>query len=172
VLLCALTLLAFFLPPAKPAASEDAVFAPLWAYTGTWQVSKKSQAAGGKPYQLANSCAQVGQFFSCQQVTDGSVSALLVIVPTRTPGHFYTQSILPDARATRRGDLYIEGDKWTFASNWNQGGKTIYYRTVNTFAGKTRIHFEQQESTDNKEWKVVDSGDQLRTVPGKATVAR
>ena len=43
-----------------------------------------------------------------------------------------------------------------------EGGKTMNYRTVNTFSGKTKIHFEQSESADGKEWKVTGSGDEVK----------
>ncbi len=77
-------------------------------------------------------------------------SELLVFLPAKTAGQYYTQSIMPDGRAGGRGDLAIEGDKWIYLSNWNQGGKTTFYRTTNVFSGKDRIHYEQQESTEQQ----------------------
>jgi hypothetical protein len=164
---------ALLLPIALPAASADGVYAPLWTYNGTWQVTRKDQAAGSKPDRLLNQCALVGQYFTCQQTVNGVVSALTIFVPANAPGKFYTQSVKPDGRAEGRGDVAIEADKWTFSSNWNQGGgKTTYYRTINTFTGKDRIHFEQQESSDRRDWKTTNSGDEVRIGPGRMTIAR
>lgn len=140
-------------------ASRAADYHALWLYNGTWQVTRKP---GVKPEDLKNECALVGKFFACQQTVNGQLSALIVFVPKDKPGQFYTQSINPQGRATGRGDLEISGDHWTYTSNWDEGGKTIYYRTTNLFTGKNRIHFEQEESSDGKQWKVTGSGDEVR----------
>ncbi len=163
-----IAMLAFFLGATAP----DSVFAALWAYNGTWQVTKKDAPARSKPDSLLNNCALVGTYFTCQQTVNGALSALLVFVPAKTPGKYFTQSIMPDGRAGGRGDLTIEGDRWTYLGTWNQGKKTTTFRTINVFSGKTRIHFEQQESNDGKEWKTTGSGDEVRTSPGKMTVVR
>ncbi len=169
----ALLLLAAFATAGQPAASADAVYAPLWLYNGTWQVAKEDLAAGAKPDTLLNQCARVGSFFTCQQTVNGTAGALLIFIPSKTAGQYYTQSVTPDGRAQGRGDLTISGDKWVYSSSWNQGGgKTTYYRTTNTFTGKTKIRYEQQESADNKEWKTTGSGNETRVNAGKTTVAR
>jgi hypothetical protein len=165
--------IAFLLPMALLAAGSDAVYAPLWLYNGTWQVTRKDLAPGAKPDQLLNQCALVGTYFTCQQTVNGTVSALLIFVPAKTPGQYYTQSVNPDGRAGGRGDLAIDGNKWVYSSNWNQGGgKTTFYKTINVFSGKNRIHFEQQESSNNKDWKTTNSGDEVRVGIGRVTIAR
>jgi hypothetical protein len=163
-----IAMLAFFLVAGAP----DSVYAPLWAYNGSWQVTKKGAPSGSKPDNLVNNCALVGSYFACQQSVNGALSALLVFVPAKTPGQYFTQSIMPDGRAGGRGDLTIEGDKWTYLSTWNQGTKTTKFRTTNVFTGKTRIHFEQQDSSDGRDWKTTGAGDEVRTASGKMTVAR
>jgi hypothetical protein len=160
---------AFVVSLAQAPTSSDATYGPLWAYNGTWQVTKSGSA---KPDVLLNQCALVGKYFTCQQSVNGAVSALLVLVPASAPGQYHTQSVMPDGRGGGLGLLKIEGDKWTFFSNWNQGDRTIYYKTTHVFTGKTRIHFEQQESTDNKDWKTTGSGEEVRTSAGRITVAR
>jgi hypothetical protein len=112
-----------------------------------------------------NRCQKTGRFFTCDQSVNGGLSALLVFIPRPDkPGMYYTQNIRPEGRATSRGDLEINGDVWTFLSNWDSGGKTIYYRTVNTFVGKTRIKYEQSESSNNKDWKLTNSGEETRVI--------
>jgi hypothetical protein len=94
-------------------------------------------------------------------------------VPSKTPGEYRTQSIMPDGRAGGRGDLSIRGNTWTYSSNWNQGGgRATFYKTINVFSGKERIHFEQQESTNNRDWKTTNSGEEVRTAPGRMNVVR
>ena len=147
---------------AQALTSTNSTYSSLWLYSGSWQVSAKNQVSGAKPDELVNQCALVGKYFACQQTVSGALSELLVFLPAKTPGSFYTQSILPDGRAGGRGDLSIEGDRWTFLNTWNQGGKTTYYKTVNVFTGKNRIHFEQQESADRQDWRTTKSGDEVR----------
>ena len=159
-------------PGSQNPASPNAVYAPLWLYNGSWRVTKKDLAPGAKPDNLLNQCALVGKYFTCQQTVNGAPSELLIFLPEKTAGQYYTQSVMPDGRAGGRGDLAIGGDKWVYLSNWNQGGKTTFYRTINVFSGKDRIHFEQQESNNNKDWKTTGSGDEVRTAAGKMTVAR
>lgn len=145
------------------AASDP--YAALWLYNGTWQITRRDNA---KPDKLVNDCALVGRFFACQQTVNGAVGALLIFIPVPDrPGHYYTQTVLPEGRATGRGDLEIEGNRWTYRSTWDQGGRTIYYRTTNVFSGRNHIHFEQAESTDNKEWSVKNSGDEVHLAAGK-----
>ena len=150
----------------QASASTNATYTPLWLYNGRWQVSAKNQAPRAKPDELVNQCALIGKYFACQQTVGGALSELLVFLPAKVPGSFYTQSVLPDGRAGGRGALTIEGDKWTFLSTSNQGGKSIYYKTINVFTGKNRIHFEQLESSNHEDWKTTNSGDEVR--PGSA----
>ena len=147
---------------AATAQSADATFAPLWSYQGAWHVTRSDLAPGAKPDELVNQCALLGAYFACQQTVNGKPSELLIFVAANKPGHYYTQSVNPEGRAGGRGDLEINGDQWTFSSTWDEGGKTTYYRTTNTFTGKDRIHFDQAESTNGKDYKVTHSGDDVR----------
>ncbi|HEX4170799.1 MAG TPA: hypothetical protein VHZ55_35510 [Bryobacteraceae bacterium] len=156
---------------AAPPAAEDAEaarYAPLWAYNGRWQIKQGTD----KVQDLLNQCALIGKYFSCQQSVNGAVSELLVIIPGASAGLFSTQSILPDGRAGGKGGLEISGNRWIFSSNWNQGGKTTFYKTINTFTGDSKIQFEQQESPDNTNWKTVKSGEELRVKSGVKTIIR
>ncbi len=134
--------------------------APLMLYNGTWQVTR---TGAPKPDILMNQCTKTGHFVVCDQSVNGGPSALLVFIPrTDKPGAYYTQNIRPEGRATSRGDLTINGDVWTFLSNWDNSGHTIYYRTVNSFMGRSRIKYEQSESTNGKDWKLTNSGEETR----------
>lgn len=140
-------------------------FGPLTLYNGTWQVTRKGET---KPDTLVNQCSKTGHFFTCDQSVNGAPSALLVFIPrVDKPGLYYTQNIRPEGRATSRGDLEIKGDVWTFLSNWDQGGHTTFYKTVNTFSNKSHIHYEQFESPNNKDWTMTNSGEETRASGGK-----
>jgi hypothetical protein len=149
------------------ASAAGTPYTPLWLYNGSWRVTRKDLAPSAKPDELTNECALVGKYFACQQTVNGTPGALLIYIPTAAPGHYYTQNVRPDGFASRRGDLQIEGNIWTYSSAWDQGGATTYYKTVNTFTGKNRIHFEQLESKNKKDWTTTNSGDEVR-IPGSA----
>jgi len=141
----------------------DAVYGPLWSYQGTWHVTSKN--AGAKPDELKNQCALVGKYFVCQQTINGQVGDLLIFIPVpNNAGHYHTQNVNLQGRASGVGDLEISGDRWVYSSRWDQGGgKATYYRTTNVFTGKSRIQYEQSESPNGKDWKVTNSGEELRT---------
>ena len=144
---------------------DDVAYKPLWAYQGAWQVTR---AGSGKPDQLVNECALVGRYFACQQSVDGKLSSLLIVIPTDSPGHYYTQTVMPEGRATGRDDLEISGNRWTFTSRRLEYGRSKYYRTVNTFTDRNHIHFEQAQSNDEAHWTITNSGDEVRSkLPGK-----
>lgn len=148
------------------AADTDSVYAPLWLYQGTWHVTPSGGDAGKKPDVLVNQCALVGKYFTCQQTVNGTVSALIVFIPTGQPGHFHNQAIMPSGRAGGLGELEISGDRWVYSNGQLEGGKTKHFRNVNVFAGKNKIHYEQAESWDEKDWKVTGSGDEVRVAGG------
>ncbi len=142
------------------AAAPDQ-YAPLTLYNGTWAVTRKD---GGKADTMTNQCSKVGHFYACDQSVNSTPGALLVFIPIpNKPGRYYTQNIRPEGRATSRGDLEINGNQWIFLSNWDQGGRTTYYRTINTFTTHNHIHFEQSESDNNRDWTVTASGEEVRT---------
>jgi hypothetical protein len=141
--------------------AADPAFKPLWQYQGTWEFTMNTPGSKPATNKIQNDCAEIGQFFLCQQTVDGKVAALLTFTPSPTKCHYYTQAVLPDGHAAGRGELEIEGDRWTYPSKEEESGKTKYYRIVNLFSGKDRIHFERSESVDGKAWTVLASGDEV-----------
>lgn len=137
-------------------------YAPLRLYAGSWRVSRSDMPRGAKPDDLTNQCTLLGKYFVCQQTVNGAVTSLMIFVPADQPGHYYTQNVNTQGRALGRGDLEISGDHWMYSNSWDQGGKTTFYRTLNTFTGRDHIHFEQQESTNRKDWVTKSSGDETR----------
>jgi hypothetical protein len=74
---------------------------------------------------------------------------------------------MPDGRATGLSDLELNGDQWTYTNRRDEYGKTTFFRTINTFTGKDRIHFEHAHSAEGKQWTTDGSGDEVRTNAGK-----
>ncbi len=135
-------------------------YEPLMLYQGSWEAKMKGAE---KPDRLVNDCARVGRFYTCQQTVNGKPGALLVFVPAENPGLYYTQAILPDGHANGRAELRIDGNTWTYSSKSEENGKTTYHRTLNTFTGRDKIHYEIADSGDGKTWNVTLSGDEQRT---------
>ncbi len=161
--LLAAMLLAVTVQAGAGSTQSDAVYAPLRLYNGTWRVARKDAP---KPDVLVNKCALLGIYYACAQDVNGKPGALIIFLPADKPGHYYVQNIMPEGRASGRSDLEIEGNEWTYSNRWNEGGKTTYYKTRNTFSDKDHIHFEQSESSDGKDWKVTMSGDESHVSSG------
>ena len=143
---------------AGQADSADS-YAPLRLYDGAWSVTMHDDSGKSTTDSLINGACS-GRFFACQQTVNGKVGALVVYVPGETPGHFYIQNVLPDDQAVGRGELTVEGSRYTYAGH--DGSSTHWWRTTNEFTGKDRIHFEQAASTDGKTWTTTVSGDEVR----------
>lgn len=160
-------LLTTLLFPAGMGAAPSAADPALSLYAGNWTVTRGGAGAGSKPEELHNQCSSVGKYFACEQSVNGNVTGLLLIIPASQSGHYNTQTVLPDGRATGKGELVISGNQWVFSTIWNSGGKTMRYRTTNTFSDKNHIHFQQEESSDGTHWQVTGSGDDVRVTGGK-----
>lgn len=155
-------ILIFFCPLLMTMGASDPAYTPLWQYQGAWRVTRSGSGPGQAPYEVTNECALVGKYFTCQQSVNGKAGGLRVIIPTGEPGRYYTQTIMPEGRATGRDDLEIAGSQWTYKSRRQEGSRTTQYRTINIFKDKNHIHFEEAESTDGKQWRVTNSGDEVR----------
>jgi len=153
-------LLPLLMSAATPKA--DTTDKALWLYEGVWQVTRSNSSKASKPERLVNECGLIGRYFACQQTVNEKTGGLLIFIPADSPGHYFTQIVMPDGRATGRDDLVISGDTWTFTSRRLDNGRATYYRTVDTFAGRTRIHFEQAQSTNGNDWTVKATGDERR----------
>ncbi len=148
-------------PQSTPAHTSDGVFSSISLYQGNWRVTPGM--SGSAPDTLSNHCEEFREYYACQQTVNGKVGALIVFVYAGTTGHYNTQAILPNGFAQGRGDLLIEGQRWTFSGESTDGGKTTNFRTVNDWNGHDRIHFEVAHSTDGKTWVIDHQGDERRT---------
>ena len=150
-------------PQTTLAPGSAQAFSTISLYQGTWQVTPGM--SGSEPDSLSNQCEEFTQYYACQQTVNGKVGALIVFVYAGTSGHYNTQAVLPNGFAQGRGDLLIEGPRWTFSGKNTDGGKTTYFRTVNDWRGRDQIHFEVSHSADGKTWVVDHQGDERRMQP-------
>lgn len=145
------------------ASSLAPVFSSISLYQGNWQATPGM--SGSAPDTISNHCEEFSEYYACQQTVNGKVGALIVFVYAGTTGHFNTQAILPNGSAQGRGDLLIEGQRWTFSGKSTDSGKTTYFRTINDWHGHDRIHFEVAHSSDGKDWVIDHQGDERRIQP-------
>ncbi len=143
-------------------APGKASLEPLQAYQGTWRVTRSDSGPKEKPDRLVNRCVTLGIYFACEQSVNDRATALLVFIPAGEAGHYHTQSILPEGRATGLDDMQISGTHWVFTSRRHEGGNTTYFRNTNVFTDANHIHFENAQSPNGKQWTVEESGDETR----------
>jgi hypothetical protein len=146
------------------AADSADPYAALKMLDGKWEVMFSEQKI---PTQLENHCAKTGLFFACEQVVDGKTAALVVYLPgisTPTGAQEYkTRVLTPAAKGGCDWNrLTIEGDKWFYTWESTDDGKKTFWRNVNTFAGRDRIHFEIQHSPDGAQWTTEKQGNDIR----------
>src|SRR5579884_3032536 len=142
--------------------AEDA-YKPLRLYNGFWTSHDSSPKTGASVNHIVNVCETVGRFFACQQTVNDKPPTLIVYLSSGSPGHYFTQALSAELRAFGRGELLIEGDRWTYSGEGEENGKPVYYRTVNVFTGTDHIHFEVGQSADDRNWNTTLSGDEVRT---------
>jgi hypothetical protein len=145
---------------APPQRATD-VYAPLRAYNGSWQVTTSAKA-GAKPDLLVNQCSELGKFFACGQIINGQSGGMIVFIAKGDAGHYATQTVMPEGRATGLAEMQVSGNTWTYMNRRDEYGKTTFFRTLNVFTGKDHIHYEQAHSSDQKQWLVDGSGDEVR----------
>ena len=93
---------------------------------------------------------------------NGKVTSLVVFTPAGEPNQFHVQNILPAGFATGRTDLKLDGPHWTYSNKDVEGCVTTWSRSENYFTGADRIHFEQYQSADGKNWEKKAEGVESR----------
>ena len=150
--------------PSPPAAPD---YAALTVLEGAWEATTVGAAGAVGHARIVNQCARVGRNYACQQVVDGRAGAMIVFVPGPAPGRWWTGYVSPSGEGSRgRGELTIAGPVWTYSSKSEvsaAGGGGTWTRNTNTYAGRDRIHFQIESSTDGgKTWVLGMSGDEVR----------
>jgi len=145
--------------PSTGGSAPDPVYDSLRLYEGTWVMTP---SGGGATVTITNDCGRIGRFYGCQQTVNGKTGGVILFIPRDTVGKYFTQAITPDGRAIGRGDLTIAGPHWTYLGHDGEGDSLKYFRTINDFTGRDRIHFELATSHDGTKWTVTQSGDEVR----------
>jgi hypothetical protein len=150
---------------AQPPLATDP-FKKLEIYDGDWTVRADrpwSGAPTGSSDRLRSLCQRFSTYFACEQTVNQKPVALIVYTAAEAPGRFHTRTIATDARAGGRGDLVLEGNRWTYLDKPPQGLKGPWSRTENTILDNNRIRFaEYQSSNEGKTWTQTNAGLEVR----------
>ena len=157
-------------PSLMPAANppDKAGIDAIRAYEGTWNITidhldtAQSKASHDKS-TLHNDCWKSGGYFACNQYVNGESKVLLVFTYDESKRVYTSYQIPPGGAEPGSGKLIIEGDVWTYPWQVDEGGKTTYFRVVNTFQGPDTIEFRQEFSTDNSHWTLMAKGLEHKT---------
>lgn len=151
--------------PAAPAAGIDP-FVPLTIYDGDWVIRAEhpwSGAPAGATDQLQSRCHRFTLYFACEQTVNGTAQALIVYTATATPGRLNTRTIAPNGLAGGRGDLTLDGKRWTYLDKPPASLEGPWSRTENVIVDRDHIRFEEYESTDKgKSWTRTNAGTEQR----------
>ena len=137
------------------------------AYAGTWKTETEHfdtpySKAGRESSTLRNECWKNGGFYVCNQYVNGESKALIVFTYDEKSKSYTTYPILPGGGAASKGKLVIEGNVWTYPWENTEGGKTTYFRVVNTFSGPGKIEYRQEYSADKEKWTLMGKGSEAK----------
>ena len=153
------------LAEAQPPLATDA-FKKLEIYGGDWTVRADhpwSGAPSGSSDHLRSRCQRFSAYFTCEQTVNQKPLALIVYTVAEAPNRFHTRTIAPDGRAGGRGDLVLDGNRWTYLDKPPSGLKGPWSRTENTIRDENHIRFVEYESSDGgKTWHQINAGLEVR----------
>jgi len=150
---------------AEPMSPTNA-FQKLEIYGGDWSVRADhpwSGASAGSSDDLRSRCQRFSAYFACEQSVNGKPLALIVYTAGDAPNRFHTRTIATDGRAGGRGDLVLEGNRWTYLDKPPLGLKGAWSRTENIVRDGNHIRFvEYQSSNEGKTWVQTNAGVEVR----------
>jgi hypothetical protein len=137
------------------------------AYAGTWKVETESfttpqSKVGHDSKMLVNDCWKSGVYLACRQIVDGDPKVLIVFTCSGRDNTCTSYQIPPDGSDAHSGRITIDGDTWTFPWRTTEGGRTTWFRVVNTWASATRIEYRQEFSTDQAHWTPMSVGHEVK----------
>jgi hypothetical protein len=150
---------------AQPPLTTEA-FKRLEIYGGDWIVRADhpwSGAPAGSSDHLRSRCQRFSAYFACEQTVNQKPLALIVYTAAEAPNRFHTRTIATDGRAGGRGDLVLDGNRWTYLDKPPSGLKGPWSRTENIIRDQNHIRFVESESSDGgKTWHQTNAGLEVR----------
>lgn len=162
--------IALFFTSTFAAASAPAGLDKIAAYAGTWkgQTEKFStpySTAGRETDTIHNDCWRSGDFYVIHQTVNGKPAPVLSVYIYDANADLYHVYGVPmngdDPGAA--GKLIIKGNVWIFPWEYNNKGKTVYFRVVNVFTTPKTIEYRQEFSNDKVHWTLMAKGTEIKT---------
>lgn len=169
--------IAVFSVSAAGQKSDAAGVEKVAAYAGTWTVDiQHVETPYSKPGHdhntLRNECWRTGPYLACNQYVDGESKSLLVFTYDTKADRYTSYPVPADGSEAGKGALLISGNTWTYPWESKDGGRTTYFRVVNTWVKPDEIEFRQEFSTDNVKWTEMAHGMEKRTAGPSSNVLR
>jgi len=151
------------------AAKEASGLNALGAYLGVWH---GQGVAKGTPYsKAANDSAETTcnwspnhGFLLCDQIVhtpEGTTQNDLSIYTYNEKAHAYAFfGLSRDDSHVRAPKLTINGKRWIYLGQFDDGGKHIQFRTVNDFTSATAVTYRAEYSEDGSHWKYHERGNE------------
>ena len=162
--------IALFFTSTFAAASAPAGLDKIAAYTGTWkgQTEKFNTSyskAGHETDTIHNDCWRSGDFYVIHQTVNGKPAPVLsVYTYDSKAGLYHVNSIPTDGSDPgTAGTLIIKGNVWIFPWEYNNKGKTVYFRVVNSWSSAHAIEYRQEFSNDKVHWTLMAKGTEIKT---------
>ncbi|MDE1886652.1 MAG: hypothetical protein KGI32_00785 [Gammaproteobacteria bacterium] len=159
----------FFTSTFAMAASAPAGLDKIAAYAGTWKGETEKfntsySTAGHETDTIHNDCWRSGDFYVVHQTVNGKPAPVLSVYTYDSKAGVYRVSSVPvnGDDPGPAGQLIIKGNVWTFPWEYNNKGKTVYFRVVNVFTTPKTIEYRRKYSTDKIHWTVMARGHELR----------
>jgi hypothetical protein len=93
---------------------------------------------------------------------NGESKALIVFTYNDKSKTYTTYPIPVDGGSPGSGKLLINGNVWIYPWENTDGGKTTYFRVVNTFTAPNKIEYRQEFSTDREKWTLMAKGSEVK----------
>jgi len=107
---------------------------------------------------IENVCWHSSSYYVCDQKVDGLSQVLIVYTYDEKDDTYTTYPIPAHGSLPRTGKLTIKGNVWTFSWEDEKAGKTMHYRTTNTFTSPRTIEYRLEFSDDNEHWTAMAKG--------------
>ncbi|HSC48493.1 MAG TPA: hypothetical protein VLG68_10450 [Gammaproteobacteria bacterium] len=135
-------------------------------FAGAWKSDSQNfdtiySSAGAVSSLQTNACGHDGDFYVCNQSSNGVSRVLLVF--TYKGGDTYGVTYVPaDGSRAVSGELLIAGNTWTYPGQITKFGQVTYLRTVNVFTNPDTIEYRQEFSVDQQNWTLMAQGRETR----------
>ena len=151
---------------ATPASPQSALGAYLGQWTGQGKIldSPFSKAGNAGGETNCNWAPNRG-FLVCDQKTyspAGPSNDLSIYTYNQKDHAYHFFGLSRNSGNVRSPKLTIDGNRWTYSSQFNNSGKHVRIRTINVFTSPTTVTYRTEYSVNGAPWYLMGSGSSRR----------